>query len=97
MADEGSIHAAVAVKLFFKWKDDESFVDVIAQQADASLAPRPELWRNVVDNRDAELLHLAGDAPVESWRIDDDGKIRLTPIAFCNQMPVESVDFRQMA
>ena len=97
MADEDRIHSAVAVKLFFKRKNDESLVDVIAQQADASLAPRPELWRNVVDNRDAALFHLAGDAPIEGWRIDDDSEIGHTPAGFCNQMLVKSVDFWQMA
>ena len=43
VADEGRVHAAVAVELFFEGKNDQRFVHIFSQQADASLAPCPEL------------------------------------------------------
>ena len=97
MADEGRVHAAVAVELFFEGEDDERLVDVVADQADASLPPRPELRRDVVDRRDAALFHLAGDAPVECGGVDDDGEVGLAPVGFANQAAIEAEDFRQVA
>src|SRR5208283_264824 len=97
MADEGGIDSTVAVELFLEGKDYQRLVDVIAQQANPSLAPSPELRRNVIDDRNASLLHLPGDAPVESGRVDDDRKVRLALIGFGDQTLIEAVDFRQMA
>src|SRR5271170_6811968 len=77
MADESSVHAAIAVELLLEGKNYESFADVIADEADASLAPRPELWCNVIDRRDAAPFHLAGNAPVERRGIDDNGEVGL--------------------
>src|SRR5437879_8177324 len=97
MANEGGIDAAVAIELFFKRKDNQRFVDVVAQEADASLAPSPELWSHVVDGADAALFHLTGDAPVEGGRVDHDGEGGLAAIGFANQVVVEPEDFRAVA
>src|SRR5271165_4662026 len=97
MAYEGGIDSAVAVELLFEGEDHERFVDVVAEQADASLAPRPELRGYVVDGGDAALFHLAGYAPVEGRRIDDDGEVGLAVVGFGNEMFVQAVDFREVA
>src|SRR5882672_1360572 len=97
MADEGCIHSAVAVEPFFEGKNHQHFVDVIAQEQDASLTPCPELWRNVVGHRNAALLHLPRYAPVERWRVDHDGEIGLAAVGFCDQTLVKAINLGQMA
>src|SRR5580704_11487547 len=96
MADEGGVDSAVTVELFFEWKYHQSFVDVVADQADASLTPCPELRRDIVDHWDAALLHLPRYAPVEGRRVDDDGEIGLALVGFFDQMSKQAVDLRQM-
>ncbi len=97
MADEGRVDSAVAIELFFEGKNHQRLVDVVAQQAHASLAPRPELRRDVVDHGNAALLHLPRHAPVEGGRVDDDGEIGLALVGFFDQMLEQAVDFWQMA
>src|ERR1700758_3199024 len=97
MAHERSIHSAVAIELLFEGEDDQRLIDVVADQADASLPPRPELRSDVIHGGDAALLHLAGDPPVERRRVDDDGKIRLASVGFFNQVPIKSEDLRKTA
>src|SRR5271166_1710175 len=97
MSDEGGVDSAIAVELFFKRKDHERFVDVVAEQADSSLTPCPELRGDIVDGGDAALFHLAGDAPVEGGRVDDDGEVGLALVGFREEMFVEAVDFWQVA
>src|ERR1700688_810395 len=97
MADEGGIDTAIAVELFFKWKNYQRFIDVIPQQPHASLSPGPELRRYVVDHRNSTLLHLSSHAPVKGGRVDDDGEVGLAFVGFGNQMLVEAQDLRQMA
>src|SRR5579864_1668824 len=96
MTNKGRVHAAVAVEPFFKRENNEGLVDVIAEEAYASLAPGPELRRNVVDRGDAAAFHLAGDAPVESGRIDKDGEVRLAAVGFADQALVESQNFGEV-
>src|ERR1700683_1312335 len=97
MADERRIHSPIAVKLFFKGKNNQRFVDVVTDQAHAPLSPSPELRRDIVDDRNAALLHLPRDAPVERRGIDDDCKIRLALVSLGDEMPEQSIDLRQMA
>ena len=47
--------------------------------------------------RDAALLHLTGDAPVEGRRVDHDGEVRLAAVGFADQAPVKAENFREMA
>src|SRR5258706_4935028 len=97
MANESCVHSTVAVELFFNRKNPQRFVDVLAQQSHSPLPPRPKLRRDIVDHRNASLLHLPSYAPVEGWRVDDDGEVRFALVGFFNQMLVEAVDLRQMA
>jgi hypothetical protein len=97
MADEGGIDSTLAVELFFKRKDDQRFVDVLAEEADSPLAPRPELRSHVVDHGNAALLHLPGHAPVEGRRVDHDGEAGFPLVGFGDQMPVPAIDLWQVA
>ena len=92
MADEGRIDAAFAKEMLFEGKDHERFGDVFAEQADPSLAPRPELRGDVIDRGDAALFHLAGDPPVEGGSIDDDGEIGFALAGLGDQSAEESPD-----
>src|ERR1700687_1222808 len=78
MADESRVNPALAIKLLLKRKNHQSLVDVVAQQAHASLSPCPELRRHVIDRGNDAPFHLPGNPPVECRRIDNDGKIWLT-------------------
>src|ERR1700721_954655 len=97
MTDEGRVHSTVAIELFFKRKNHQRFIDVVAQQTHASLAPGPELRRNVIHHWNAAPLHLPRHAPVEGRRVDDDGEIRLAPVSFFDQVLIKTVDLWQMA
>ena len=97
VADEGGVYASVAVELLFKGEDYQRFVDVVAEQANASLSPGPELRGNVVDRGDFALLHFAGYAPVKGCGIDHDGEVGLASVGFFDQVPVEAVDLREVA
>src|ERR1700733_6308367 len=97
MADEGRVDSAVVVELFFKGKDHQRFVDIVADKADASLAPRPELRRDVVDHGDAPLLHLPGYAPVERRGVDHDREIGLALVGLFDQMLEQAVYLGQVA
>src|SRR5258708_3079012 len=97
MADERRIHPAITVELFLKGKYHQRFVDIVAQQAHASLTPRPELRRDVVHHRNTALLHLPRYTPVEGGRVDDDGEIGLAPVGFFDQLAVAGEDLGQVA
>src|ERR1700686_5569295 len=97
MADESRVNPALAIKLLLKRKNHQSLVDVVAQQAHASLSPCPELRRHIIDRRNAALLHLTGNPPVERRGIDNDGEIRLALDRFFDQMPLEAENLREMA
>ena len=58
MPDKCRVHAAIAIEVFFEREDDQRFVDVVAQQADAPLAPRPELRGDVIDGGNAALRFI---------------------------------------
>ena len=97
MADESRIHPPIAVELLFEWKDDQSFIYVLAQQLHAPLPPRPELRTDVVHNRNAAFAHLPRHPPVEGRGVNHDGNQaaarRLPP----NQILIEAENFRKMA
>src|SRR6202162_3104067 len=97
MAHESRVHATLAIKLLLKRKNHQSLVDVVAQQAHASLSPSPELRRHIIDRRNAALFHLARDTPVERRGINNDGEVRLAFVRFFKQMPIESENLWQMA
>src|SRR5437879_12415111 len=97
MADKLRVYAAVAVELFFEWKDDQRLCDIFAQESNPTLAPRPKLWANVIDDWNAPFVHLPGDPPVESGRVDDDRQIRAAAVSFSDQAMKEAVDLANMA
>src|SRR3979490_1315428 len=96
MSDKRRIHPVNAIEIFFEGKDHERLVDVLAEQFHASLAPCPELRTDVVDDRDAALVHLASYAPVEGRGVDDDGEFWVFIIGGADQFAEEAVNFREM-
>src|SRR5438132_9709142 len=97
MADERGIYAAVSIELFFKGKDDQRLCDIFAQESNPRLAPRPKLWANVIDDGNTPFVHLPGDPPVESGRVDDDGQISAAAVSFSDQAMKEAVDLANVA
>ncbi len=97
MSDEGRIHSTLAIELLLKGKNHQGLVNVFAKKLDASLTPRPELRAHVVDDRDAALLHLARDPPVECGRVDHDRKIGTAAVGFGDQVMERCVNLGKMA
>ena len=97
MPDERRIHSAIAIELLFEGKNHQRFVDILAQQFDASLPPCPELRTDVIDDRNSALAHLPRHAPVEAGSIDDHGKIGPALVRRANQFLIKSENLRQMA
>src|SRR5215470_13864875 len=97
MSDEGRVHASVAVELFFEGKNYKCFVDVVAEQAHASLPPGPELRGDVIDGGNTSFFHLPSYAPVEGRGVDDDGEVGLAAVSLADQILVELPDFWQVA
>ena len=96
MADKSGIDAAIPIELLFEGKDHQGFVDILSQQAYPSLAPRPELRANIIDDGNAAFVHLAGNPPVERGRVDNDGQIGLALVGFRNQLVKQAPDFWQV-
>ena len=86
MANKSRINAAVPVELLFEGENHQCFRNIFPQQADAPLAPRPELRAHVINNRDSAFVHLPGYTPVERGRINDDGKVGFSPVGFGDQL-----------
>src|SRR5208282_4255682 len=97
MADEGRVHSAIAIELFFEGKNHQRLVDILAQQLDASLPPRPKLWADVVNHSNAAPAHLPRHAPIEGRCVDDDGKRRTLLIGRTDQFSIEPKNLRQTA
>src|SRR5215469_14227675 len=97
MSDEGRINAAVSIELLFERKDDQSLIDIFADQLHAALTPGPELRRHVVHRRNSALLHLSRHAPVECRRVNHDRQIGLAAVRFIDQMLVDVENSGQMA
>ena len=97
MSNKCRIDSALPIKLFLEGKDDQGLVNIVAQQANASLAPGPELGCDVLDSGDTTSFHLAGDTPIEGGGVDDDGKVGPAAVSFADESFVETQDLRQMA
>ena len=91
------IHSAIAIELFFERKNHQCLVDILAQQLDASLPPRPELRADIVNNGNPVPPHLSCHPPVERRSVDDHGQCWSLLVCRSNQFFVESENFRKMA
>src|SRR5712675_1794444 len=72
MADELDGHTGVAINGFLERKYDEHSIRDFANRLDPSWTPRPDLRADVIDDRNAELFAVAGEADVEAKVVDDD-------------------------
>src|SRR5258708_5275509 len=97
MPDEFGIHSPIAIELFFERENDQCLVHVLAKKLYATLSPCPELRTDIIDHRNTAFLHLAGDTPVESWRVNDDCQVRLAPVSFVDQPVKEAPDLVEMS
>ena len=68
-------HAGVAVDRLFERKDDKDAIDELLDGLEPAAAPRPDLRAHVVDDRHAELLHLARQPRVEPEKVDDHQRV----------------------
>src|SRR3954468_3321070 len=96
MPHKASVHTALTIKLFLERKDDQGFVDVVANQPYPPLPPSPELRSDVIHSRNATLLHLPRYPPIKCRRIDYGGEIGLATAGLRDQALVESKNLRQM-
>ena len=97
MPDEGGRHAGRPVDLRFEREDDQDAVGERAQGAHASAAPRPQLRRDVVHDRDAEPPHRAGHPEVEVREVDRHEHVGPLGSRGVHEPPVQRVRSRQHA
>src|SRR5208282_5429490 len=97
MPDKRRVHSAIAIELFFKGKNDQRLVDILAQKFDPSLPPRPELRADVINDWNPAPAHLPRHAPVKGWSVDNDSERRALLIGRANQLLIESKNLRQVA
>src|SRR5262249_18156928 len=81
----------------FEGKNYQRFIDVLAQQADTSLPPCPELRTDVIHDGNVTLAHLASHSPIKRGRVDDDGQVGPASIGYCDQAMESGGDRGQMA
>ena len=77
MANELDRHAGIAVEGFFEWKNHQNAIGDALHGPHPVPAPRPELRADVINDRDAEILHRRGQAEIEIREVDDDERLRL--------------------
>src|SRR5262245_8983725 len=71
MPDELGIDARLTIHVFFKWKDDKHLVHQLADLLDATRAPRPHLWTDVINDRRTGLPDSLGEPQIEIRKIDE--------------------------
>src|SRR5207302_248190 len=77
MADVRRLDAVLAVEGLLKRKDDDHAVDVLRDLLNASLLPRPQLRRDVVDDANAQLPAAPRHAQIESGVVDEQHRVGL--------------------
>src|SRR6185369_6507221 len=71
VADEFRSDAASAVPVVLERQTAQHAVNKAAHFPNAPRSPRPELRREIIEDRNAEPLSFAGDPPVETGKIDE--------------------------
>ncbi len=71
MSDELRIHAPLPIVFLLKRENDEHLVHIIANYADPSAPPRPQLRTYVIDHADTRLFHFLGQTKVELREIQE--------------------------
>ena len=64
------------VPLIFKWQCADDVVDVTSHFSDPPWGPCPELWWQIIVNRDPSPSRGSGDPPVEAREIHEHNSIR---------------------
>src|SRR5207247_5760179 len=96
MANKSRVDPVIAKELLLEGKNNQSFVDVLAQETDSSLPPCPELRRNVIHDWNAAFVHCPRYSPIECRRVNDDGKVGFVLVGFGNQLVKQAPDFWQV-
>src|SRR6185295_4327938 len=65
------------IKLIFKRKNDQHFVDKLFDIIHSTFFPRPYLGRNIVDHPEVILLCPLGHSKVKSRIVDENKNVRL--------------------
>ncbi len=97
MSDVRHRHFVLAIELFFEREEHDHAIDVLGDVPHASLAPRPHLRRDVVDDAQAELFRAAGDAQIEAGIVDEQHRIRLLRFDALHQLTEDPPEHRQVA
>ena len=74
MADVDHVHAVAAVEVHLEGEEHQHAVHQAGDGLHPALAPGPHLRADVVDDLQAPLLELAGEAEVEVGKIDQHGE-----------------------
>src|SRR5687767_3154483 len=75
MSHEHRIDSVTAQEILLERKNDRSLRDDLREFWNAPFAPRPYLWRHVIQHRDPSLGGGGGDLHVESGIVDHDEQL----------------------
>lgn len=96
MPDIGDRNAVLTEKCLFEGEDAEQAVDDTAHGFDPGFAPRPHLWSDQVDHRNAVALEFGSDTEVEIRGIGQDREAGFTGSRYCDEGAEFAPDTRQM-
>ena len=64
--------SVLLVPVPLEWQRAEDVVDKLLDSLNPPRSPRPQLWRQVIEDGDAGGFGFAGDPPVEAGEVDED-------------------------
>ena len=74
MPDESHWNSGVPVDFLLEGEDHKHLRDIAFDVLNATPSPRPELGRDVIDNRNIETLEFTGEPQIEVTTLLDDQK-----------------------
>ena len=96
MPDKFRLDSALSVELLLEGEDDQHLAHVLAYQLDTRLPPRPQLWADVINHRDAALVQFAGQPKVEVGEVDQHSRVWSSALGFVDNFVKEPEDSRQV-
>src|SRR3954447_9546075 len=72
MSDEFYFDPVLAIKILFERENHQHLADVSLHQLQPPFSPSPQLWRHVVEDRDAERVKFFREPEVEIWEVNQD-------------------------
>src|SRR5258708_34919854 len=97
MANIRDFDSVFPVELLLERKDHNHFADVLLDLLDSSGEPGPYLRADKIEDRNVQLMKLAGKTKIKFREINQDGGVRLALCSFRHELVKAAIDSRQMS